>query len=511
MTSGAMTTLRIVVLAALMGALGARSACAQTLADAIATAYRSNPTLQSARAQLMGVDEGYVQARAGLGPTVGLQGVASAEQSRFGYLVPGVTNTGQVQLNVLQTLYSSGHIAAQVAAARGQIEAGRQGLRVVEGNVVLATITAYADVLRDQAILNIHTGNIGVLDDEVKESRIRQQDGEITTTDVAQAEAQLAAERAVLSTAQAQLQISRAEYFAAVGEDPGPLAPASGLPGLPRSADEAFRIAGDDAPDLLQAQYAELASEAQVRAARAANGATVSVGLSASYGNQQSPFTTDRNQGVLTAQVTVNQPLFSSGLTSSQIRQALDQNTNDRLLIEAGRRTQVQSVANAWNQLSASQSNITAQKEAIRADQAAFTGMRVEQRAGDRATLDVLITQQNLIAAKVALLTAQHDQLIAEATLLRAIGRLEAATLVPALPQYDQAANLRDAERHGATPWMGAVLAIDKLAEPAAHQHPIPAPAPMRYKPALTPGGGEPPEVLVTQFPVAPIPGTVAP
>lgn len=261
----------------------------------------------------------------------------------------------------------------------------------------------------------------------------------------------------------------------------------------------------------MQTKYAELASEAQVRAARATYGATVSVGVTATYGNQQSSFTTDRNQGVLTAQVTVNQPLFSSGLTGSQIRQALDQNTSDRLMIEAGRRTQVQSVANAWNQLSSSQSNIAAQQEAIRADQAAFTGMRVEQRAGDRATLDVLITQQNLIAAKVALLTAQHDRLVAEASLLRAIGRLEAAEQVPDLPQYDQAGNLRNAERQGATPWMGAVLAIDKLAEPKAHQHPIPAPAAVREKAALSPGTGAPPEVLITQFPSAPVPGTVAP
>lgn len=481
------------------------------LADAIALAYQSNPTLQSQRAQLRGVDEGLVQARAALGPTASVQVSSTYQNTRLGYASPLEANSGQAQLTVSQSLYSGGRNALEIAAARDQIAASRQSLRATEGNLMLAVIQAYADVVRDTSALEVRAKNLKVLSDQVTETRVRVKDGELTLTDVAQAEAQLAAEHALYSTAQGQLQISRGQYATVVGANPDSLEPPPLLPGLPTTVDDAFTVAEADSPERLQALYSEETSHERVRAARSVYRPTVSAQIVAGYSGPATPFGVKHEERSVVGEIVISQPLFTSGLIGSQVRQALDQNTSDRIGIETTRRTEVQNVANAWNQILVSRTNVESEKEQIRAANIAYTGMRIEYRAGLRATLDVLIAEETLRDAELALLAARHDQYVAEATLLRVIGRLDAPDLVAGLPQYDVAENLRHIERQGAVPWMPVVQAIDALGAPGAGEHAIPAPAPAAVGAALAPPNPIRPDgALIETLPVVPVPGTVS-
>jgi len=232
----------------------------------------------------------------------------------------------------------------------------------------------------------------------------------------------------------------------------------------------------------------------------------------AGYTGPVVPFGVRAVEREVTGQAVITQPLFTSGLIGSQVRQALDQNTSDRIAIETSRRVMVQNVANAWNQILVSRANAVFQRDDVRAAGFAFTGMRIEYKAGLRATLDVLISEEALRDAELSLLAAEHDKCVAEATLLRVIGRLEAPDLVPGLPQYDSAGNLRQVENCGQVPWAPLVERIDGLGAPGAGQQAIPAPRPIAERPAMAPADpAAPSEAMITALPSAPIPRTASP
>jgi outer membrane protein len=252
---------RLVLLAASSASLffgATASVHAETLADAIAMAYESNPTLQAQRATQRALDETYVQARTGWRPTIQIQGTATESERR----IPGreaasacnilittgcspitVGSTSAV-LSISQPLYTGGRVASAVSAAEADILAGRENLRRVENQVLQNVVTAYVDVRRDQAALRIREENVTVLSRQLDESRARFDVGEITRTDVAQSQARYSAAQAQLSQAQAQLAISRANYAAVVGRNPGDLAPEPSLATLlPSDVDQAFTAA----------------------------------------------------------------------------------------------------------------------------------------------------------------------------------------------------------------------------------------------------------------------------
>ena len=232
-----------------VAAFASSAACvrAETLADAIALAYQSNPTLQQSRALQRATDEGYVQARAGLRPTLSVGLTGAYENQRLDGLTTDF-NSVTGALNASQPLYTGGRTTAQVRAAEADIRSGREGLRATENQTLQAVIQAYLDVRRDQQIVGIRTDNLNVLRNQFEESQAKFQVGQITRTDVAQAEAQYAQARALLSTAQANYQVSRASYASVVGQNPGELAPEPPLPGIPATVDAAFDAAQQDSP-----------------------------------------------------------------------------------------------------------------------------------------------------------------------------------------------------------------------------------------------------------------------
>jgi outer membrane protein len=474
---------RSALLAAAAGALcacGAGVAHAETLADAIAMAYQTNPTLQAERAGQRGLDETYVQARTGFRPTVGVTAGVQYEREDFGaeggaattasgafVLSQGTgrveSNAGTAQLTITQPLYTGGRATAGVRAAEATINAGREDLRSTEESILLAVVQAYEDVRRDQQIVGIRRNNVDVLSSQLDETNAKFQVGQVTRTDTAQAAAQLAAARALLTSSQAQLQISRAEYAAVVGQNPGDLAPPPTLPGLPPTVDQAFDVAEADNPTLKKAVATEQSSRQKVVEAKAANRPTISLQGSLGYEGALEPFAVRDYDQAITAMATVTQPIFTGGLNQSNIRAALEQNNVDRINIETARRQVVQGVAQAWNTMSASHANIASDNEQVRSASVAFEGEQAEYRAGLRTTLDVLISQETLRDAQLSLVQAQHDDYVAEANLLSAMGRLEAKSLVRGVALYDPVTSFNKVKHVGAVPWEDAVEAIDSI------------------------------------------------
>lgn len=491
--------------------LAAGGARAETLADAIAMAYRSNPTLQAARAQQRGLDESYVVARAGYRPTASVSVSGHYSDTETGLSAPYAshteTNSGGATLTVTQPVYTGGRTAAAVQAAEASVDAGRESLRSTEAGVLQQVIQAYTDVRRDQQIVAIRENNVKVLADQLDETRAKFEVGQITRTDVAQAEAQLAAARALLSSSQAQLQISRANYTAVVGQNPGELAPEPQAPGVPASVDQAFDVAEAESPVLRRARSTEASSRARIAEARAANRPTVSLQASLGYSGTLAPFSPGDYGRAVSAQAVVSQPLFTGGVNSSNIRSALEQNNADRINIEGARRQVVLGVSQAWNTMAAAKANVISDQEQVRAASVAFEGAQEEYRVGLRTTLDVLIAQQTLRDAELALVQARHDAYVAEAGLLSAMGRLEARYLVTGVDLYDPKAAFNRVKRSGATPWDGVVEALDRAGAPAARPDPngaapLPAGGPVSM---ARPTGSEPQRPpLSTEQPIAP-------
>ena len=472
------------------GLMAAAGAAAETLADAIALAYQTNPTLQEQRAAQRAIDETYVQARTGLRPTLSASASAARQEVEFGQartdlvdtdnnpLTPPVLVTtdssegssSDASLSVTQPLYTGGRVTSQISASRADVMAGREGLRAVEAGVLAGVIQAYVDVRRDQERLRISQENVAVLQRQLDEAGARFEVGEITRTDVAQAEARRAAAKAGLSSAQAQLAISRAAYAAIVGQNPGELAPEPSLANLlPATVDEAFDKAEANNPTLLAAAYNEQASRARNAAARAERRPTVglrgSLGYSGQGSGDDSPFQDyDR---ALSASVVASVPIFTGGLTNSRVRQSAERNNADRIAIEGARRDALQDVAQAWNQLLGARANLVANEEQVRAARIAFEGVREEQQVGLRTTLDVLNAEQELRNAELSLVNTRRDEYVASALVLSAAGMLEARYLIPDVDVYDPAANFDRVKRSwGWVPWEHAVEVIDRVGAP---------------------------------------------
>jgi outer membrane protein len=494
---------------------------AETLADAIALAYDSNPNLQAQRAAQRALDETYVQARSGFRPQLSFQAVAIADEFRTpgaarrqgvdtngdgvpDLFLPAVgsgihrTNSGQLGLNFSQPIWTGGRTAAAVSAAEADILSGRETLRRVEAQVMLSVIQAFVDVRRDQDSLRIRQENVGVLQKQLEEAKARFDVGEITRTDVAQSQARLAASQAQLSTAVAQLAISRANYAAVVGQNPGDLQPEPSLAYLlPNNPDDAFSVAEKFSPLLRAQMFAEQASRARVAAARAERMPNVSLRATYGFGGVLAPFDSGLYSRELTGQAVVTVPLFTGGLTSSRIRQEVERNNTDRINIETQRRSVLQTVTQAWNQLIAARANIDSTDEAVRAAQIAAEGTREEQRVGLRTTIDTLNAEEELRNDELIATAAKRDEYMAAATVLSAMGRLEAKNLIPAMTQYDPKRNFRKLRfALGYVPWEEPVALIDRaLAVPPIPQtkdRPTEAPIPPGLQPPPAVSGAAP-------------------
>ncbi|MDC7684310.1 TolC family outer membrane protein [Asticcacaulis sp. BYS171W] len=447
--------------AAMMGAVGPVSA--ESLADAISMAYANNPTLQRARAQQRATDETYVQARAGLGPTVDAS--ASTDYTDYDQDFVGTRSTTALNLSANQTLFASGGLSASVKAAEADVRSGREDLRAVEAQVLSDVISVYTAVRRDQEALRIGKENYDVLKRQLDETQARFDVGELTRTDVAQSQARLAASSASLARAQAQLDVSRAQYVAIVGQAPVALDAPPPLPNLPATFDLALDRAEGNNPQLNAAKWAEAAARARVSLAKSGLGPRVTLGAGYGASAPTDDFKNLDSRDAATATLRFTVPLFSAGYNSSRVRQAAEGHNAQKITVELARRSVVQDVSSTWANMTAARSATLANQEQVRAAQVAAEGVKYEQQVGLRTNIEVLNAEQELRSAQLALIDAQRAEYVAASQLLGVMGDLNATTLTPGVEAYDPVKNFDSVKRKGFTPFEPVIRVLDGTAD----------------------------------------------
>lgn len=481
-----------------------------SLAAAIVQAYVSNPTLAASRYDLRATDDELGLALAQARATLQLQ-----VSGQYDLTLPGrVTqasrsltdrlNDPNIEKNALtsrlvadQPLYTGGRVSSAVASARAGIEVGRETLRGSEGDMLVNLIAAYHDVRTDTRIVSIRQTNVHTLEAMLDEVVARREAGELTRTDIAQAETQMQAARVQLDAARAQLETSRATFAAIVGRQPGTLAPAPTLPGLPRTIDDAFNVAEEANPDLRQAMAQERVSRAQIAVARAEARPSLALQGVAGTDGQAVPFYRYDQDVTFTGRATLTIPLISGGRVNTLVAQAQNRESADRLRIEATRRQMVQTIIQAWNQWVTADRNVATQTVQLKAARVYYEGTFEEYREGLRSTFDVLYAQNSLRETEISLLSSQRDSYVAQAYLLRQLGQLEAGRLVEGAATYDPSRYTSKAANRSSVPWGGVIRAVDGLGAPGSKPQTIHAPH------SVEPVGRETVEVSAASRPLA--------
>ncbi len=432
----------------LIAALTAGTADADTLREALVSAYQSNPTLTAQRQTLEATDATVAIAKAAGRPqisgTVGLNR-AITQNGLLSTGGKGPTLSGGVTLSY--PLFNGGSVRNNVRAAQTRVEAGRATLRAVEGDVFTNAVSAYMDVIRDRAIVELNQNNVKVLQTNLEATRDRFQIGDLTRTDVAQSEARLQLGVAQLATAQGQEAASEATYRQVIGNPAGVLAPPPPLPPLPSTADEAVRIGLANNPDLVAISRQEVAAGYDVNVARASRLPTLNAQAGADFaaniaGNSPPGFSSTGTQTSVGLGASI--PIFQGGLPAARIRQAQAQQGQLREQVVGTERAVVQASRAAFANYQAAQEAIQAQTVAVQANELALEGNRAEQTVGTRTIIEVLNAEQELLNSQVALVTAKRDAYVAGFQLLNAMGQAEAQDLgLDGGPLYDPLGNYR--------------------------------------------------------------------
>jgi outer membrane protein len=451
--ASAVMTLSVIALAAELGVearvvAGAGSA---TLEGALVQAYQNNPQLNSQRAATRAVDEGVPTALAGYRPRVAATGSLTDQhldttiKSLNAAGIPSYPRAiGDIAVSafggtVTQTLLNGFQTANRTRQAEGQVFASRETLRTTEQTVLLNAATAYVNLLQTAAILELQRSNVNVLEVTLRQTRDRFTAGEVTRTDVAQAESSLAAGRSQLSVAESNYITARANYRQVIGvEPPARLSPATPVDRLsPRTLDGAIGRGRTEHPLITAAMFNVDVAVHQVKIAEGALAPTLSAvgSVQKSYGSTTALTVIESLSASVAAQLTV--PIYQGGAEYSAIRQSKETLGQRRLDLDTAR-DQVQStVTQAWGQLDAAKAQINATQAQVTAAEVALNGVREEARVGQRTTLDVLNAQQALVNARVALVTAQRDRVVASYTVLAAVGSLSPQILGLKIEVYD--------------------------------------------------------------------------
>lgn len=436
------------------------TASADTLVDAMAAAYQTNPVLQAQRAQQRATDEQVPQALSGWRPSVQAQGSYGAVDTKT-TLNAGVTSRDDLRplngaVTLSQNLFAGGRTVSATDQAEAVVMAGRANLESVEQTTLLNAVRAYMDVIRDQSVVELNKNNVEVLRRQLEATTDRFRVGELTRTDTAQAEARLSLSRSSLIAAEAQLTASRSFYERVVGQMPGTLERPASLTDLPESEEAARQVAEMNNPALRAARHAEAASREAINVAKGALLPTFDVQAQYRYGRDPSSTIRDVEESSILGVLTV--PLYQSGVEYSQVRQAKELNNESRMQVMAAQREVHEAVRNAWEVLRASRASIASTREGVRASEIALEGVKQELEVGARTTLDVLNAEQEYLNTRVSLVSAERDLAVAEYGLLAAMGLLTARNLELPVEYYDPTKNYGEVRNK----WIGFDTASDE-------------------------------------------------
>jgi outer membrane protein len=426
---------------------GLAPALGDTIEAALVRAYQGNPQLNAQRALVRSTDENVPQALSAYRPKVALTasgGEQYTDVSSFKAGSPnlvrsdvhGIDPPRSVGITVTQTLFNGNQTANKTRAAEGQVSGAREALRVLEETVLLNAATIYMDYLRDAAIVEVQRSNTRVLEETLRQTLSRFSSGLVTRTDVSQAEAQLAAGKTQQLTAEANLVTTRSNFRRIVGNEPSNLAPGSPVDRfLPNSQASAVALSLIENPNVTAAMFGIDVNYLQVKINEGALLPTVSLQTSVQQAYEQT-LTTYRSFAASTV-AQVSAPIYQGGAEYSLIRQSEENLAQQRLNLETVRDQTRANTITAWGQLEAGKAQVISAQSQVAASEVALTGVRREATVGQRTTLDVLNAQQALVNARVALVTAQHDRVVASYAVLSAIGRLSPQVLSLATVAYD--------------------------------------------------------------------------
>ncbi len=423
---------------------------AETLKEALAAAYASNPQLMAQRAALRAVDEGVAVANAGFLPSVNgtgtfQRGAGDREIGLGTGFVPRDINSDNYSINIDQNLFNGFQDYNARKQAVRTVRASREQLVSVEQQVLLDGVTAYMNVLRDDAVVELNQNNIQVLERQLQASRDRFRVGEVTRTDVAQSEARLEGAKSTLLSAEATLAGSRALYQRVIGRPPATLETPSERPVIPDSLDAAVEIAVAESPGVKAARFNEEAARYAVNSAKGS--LLPSVGFRAGY-NRNEGITSDPTgsstidvidtQKSVTVQISV--PLYNGGARHSGVRRAKQVRSQRMMEIYQAERVAQENVLVTWDNYRASKGQILSTEAQVRANEIALEGVRQEAFVGSRTTLDVLNAEQELLNARVSLVRAQRNESVAAYNLVASLGRLTARDIGLGVDLYDDQA-----------------------------------------------------------------------
>jgi outer membrane protein len=428
------------------------AAQAETLREALAQTYNSNPTIMAQRAQIRSLDESVGIARAQGRPQVSATGGLNQNLIRRGG-VPG--RSVSIGADVSYDLFNGGRVRNAVRAADDRVAAGRANLRATEGDIFTEAVAAYMDVIRDRSIVTLNRNQVRVLETNLQATRDRFEVGDLTRTDVAQSEARRALAESSLATAEGRLEGSEENYRRVIGELPDELDPPPPLPALPTTPQQAEDIALANNSDLVAIAAQARAASRDVSIARADRLPRVSGVSSGDYANYlgSAPTGLDGSARSLGVGIRGSIPIYQGGLVGARVRQL--QAVQSQLL-ERGVEVERLVVANtraAFASYQAAQEAIESNQIAVNANTLALEGTRAEQTVGTRNVLDVLNAEQELLNSQVALVTARRDAYVAGFQLLNAMGRAEAEDLnLDGGALYDPVANYNRVSRR-ASDW----------------------------------------------------------
>jgi outer membrane protein len=432
----------------LLASVGFTPVLADTIDAALVRAYQNNPQLNAQRAQVRFTDENVPQALSGYRPRVAVTASVGSQytdtQTTSGggpnNLVKtdfnGFSTPRSAGVTATQTVFNGFQTANRTRAAESQVSGAREGLRFLEQTVLLSAATIYMDYLQNAAIVEVQKSNVRVLEQTLKQTNDRFNVGEVTRTDVAQSEAQLAAGRTQLLTAESNLVTTKANFRRIIGNEPDALAPGSPVDRfLPRSLPASVDLGLTENPQVTAAMFGIDVGYLQVKVNEGALLPTVVLQGSVQQSYEQT-LTIFRTFGA-SAVAQLNVPLYQGGAEYSLIRQSKENLAQQRLNLEQVRDQTRSNVVTAWGQLVAGKAQVASAQSQVSASEIALNGVREEAKAGQRTTLDVLNAQQALVNARVALVTAQHDRVVASYAVLNAVGRLAPQVLGLKTNVYD--------------------------------------------------------------------------
>ena len=455
--------------------LCARTATAETLNEALSNTYLINPVLNSERARQRATDEQVAVAISGLRPNITAEGDAAfrnqesdvvggsrsnvqtcdattrgSEPAFCAFLdttaaaaarstaLPddGVTHPRGYSVTLSQPIFEGFQNLNAIRQAKATVQAGREGLRAVEQTTLLNAVTAYVDVVRDQAVVRLRQTNVDVLTEQLRQTKDRFNVGEVTRTDVAQAEARRSDAITQLYAAQANLKASRATYEQVIGHPPSNLIhPPTIVSLLPSRLEDAMTLGDGENPVILNVVYQEEASLYNV--SQIEGELLPQVTFDVDYTQRFGQSRTLEEQQVTTVMGRVNVPLYQGGGVAARIRQAKEANNQLKKEVEDARLRVHADVISSWALLQSTASQIKSAQDALEANRIALEGVREEEKVGQRTTLDVLNAELEYLGSQIQLVTAKRDRVVAEYSVYSSVGRLDAQSLSLSVPYYD--------------------------------------------------------------------------